>query len=322
KKMLIADQLAVFVDPVFDAAGYEFALTIYEAWIGGITYAFQIYFDFSGYTDMALGLGLIFGIRLPINFFSPYKSRNISDFWGTWHITLSRFFREYLYFPLGGNRKGVGKTLLNLVVTMLLGGLWHGANWKFVVWGGLHGIYLASYHTWKNIIPSKNRYAEVCLKPLSIGLTFCTVTIAWVFFRADSIEVAMKMVGSMLGLNGLFLPMCLNEYLGGPPELYGAVFNSGVIGNPIRCISWIFFLSLIIFLLPNSVQIASYYRRGYGEKKSTQLFRTGVDQGAVSGDLFWRFGMVTLPFIAAIIICVAIMMFELPESTPFIYMIF
>ena len=145
KKLFIADSLAPYADSVFAAAESE-QLSFTESLLGLLSYTFQIYFDFSGYSDMAVGLALLFGIKLPWNFLSPYKARNIIDFWRTWHITLSDFLRDYLYIPLGGNRKGVVYRFRNLYLTMLLGGLWHGAAWTFVIWGGLHGIYLIVNH--------------------------------------------------------------------------------------------------------------------------------------------------------------------------------
>src|SRR3954469_23352041 len=149
KKVVIADNLAQFVTPVFahlDAGG---GVTTPWAWLSTLAYTLQIYFDFSGYSDMALGLALLFGIRLPVNFRSPYQAASIIEFWRRWHITLSRFLRDYLYIPLGGNRLGEIRRYQNLLVTMLLGGLWHGAAWNFVIWGGLHGVYLCINHLWR-----------------------------------------------------------------------------------------------------------------------------------------------------------------------------
>ena len=147
KKIVLADGIAAYANSVFDGAAAT-APTFFPAWIGALAYTFQLYFDFSGYTDMAIGLALIFGITLPLNFDSPYKAVNIIDFWRRWHMTLARFLRVYLYVPLGGNRKGQPRRYVNLMVTMLLGGLWHGASWTFVFWGGLHGAYLAINHAW------------------------------------------------------------------------------------------------------------------------------------------------------------------------------
>src|SRR6516225_4328018 len=150
KKVVIADNLAQFASPAFahlDAGG---SITTSWAWLAILAYTLQIYFDFSGYSDMAIGLALLFGIRLPVNFRSPYKAFSIIEFWRRWHITLSRFLRDYLYIPLGGNRFGVGRRYLNLMLTMLLGGLWHGAGWTFLIWGGLHGLYLVVNHQWRD----------------------------------------------------------------------------------------------------------------------------------------------------------------------------
>lgn len=151
KKVVIADTLSPWVAAVFDSSE---PLTLFEAWGGVLSYTFQIYFDFSGYSDMAVGLGRLFNIELAINFNSPYKALSISDFWRRWHITLSSFLRDYLYIPLGGNRCGKIRRNINIMITMLLGGLWHGASWNFVVWGGLHGVFLVINHTYRKIISS------------------------------------------------------------------------------------------------------------------------------------------------------------------------
>ena len=142
KKLVLADTFARFADVGFDAAAHGAPLSFVEAWYAAASYALQIYFDFSGYSDMAIGLARMLNVRFPLNFASPYKATNIADFWRRWHITLSRFLRDYLYIPLGGNRHGEARRNVNLMATMLLGGLWHGAAWNFVLWGGLHGVYL------------------------------------------------------------------------------------------------------------------------------------------------------------------------------------
>ncbi|MCP2228853.1 alginate O-acetyltransferase complex protein AlgI [Pseudomonas silensiensis] len=153
KKLLLADPISTYADPVFHAAATGQAIGPMIAWVGAIAYTLQIYFDFSGYSDMAVGLSMLFGIHLPINFNSPYKARNIIEFWRRWHMTLSQFLRDYLYIPLGGNRKGETRRLVNLMLSMLLGGLWHGANWTFVIWGALHGAYLCINHMFQKIPP-------------------------------------------------------------------------------------------------------------------------------------------------------------------------
>jgi D-alanyl-lipoteichoic acid acyltransferase DltB (MBOAT superfamily) len=198
KKVVIADNLAQFVTPVFahlDAGG---GVTTPWAWLATLAYSLQIYFDFSGYSDMAIGLALMFGIRLPVNFRSPYKATSIIEFWRRWHITLSRFLRDYLYIPLGGNRLGEIRRYQNLLVTMLLGGLWHGAAWNFVIWGGLHGIYLCVNHLW-NRRRGESAAKSAAMKLVSWAATFFAVVIAWVFFRAKTATGAWQMLGSLFG---------------------------------------------------------------------------------------------------------------------------
>jgi alginate O-acetyltransferase complex protein AlgI len=170
------------------------------SWIGALSYTFQIYFDFSGYSDMALGLGHLFNLELPVNFDAPYKSRNIVEFWRRWHMTLSRFLKEYLYIPLGGNRKGTFRRYINLMATMLLGGLWHGAAWTFVFWGGLHGLYLCIVHFWGKV--SKKIGVTLPL-PVAWLITFVATVFAWVFFKAEDFGKAVSISEGMLGLNGM-----------------------------------------------------------------------------------------------------------------------
>jgi len=205
KKVVIADNLAQFVSPVFAHLDGGGGVTASWAWLATLSYTLQIYFDFSGYSDMAVGLALLFGIRLPVNFRSPYKATSIIEFWRRWHITLSRFLRDYLYIPLGGNRHGEARRYLNLMLTMLLGGLWHGAGWNFLIWGGLHGLYLCANHLWQKfrgmtvkastVDASANRPAQA----LSWAVTFFAVVIAWVFFRARTLGGAWQMLGAMFG---------------------------------------------------------------------------------------------------------------------------
>src|SRR5262249_10075453 len=168
-----------------------------------IAYAFQIYFDFSGYSDMAIGLSLLFGVRLPINFASPYKATSIIEFWSRWHMSLSQFLRDYLYIPLGGNRKGPARRYINWLVTMLLGGLWHGAGWTFVAWGGLHGLYLIVNHGWRYAWGPPTPLASTRISWLKRLVVFFAVVVAWVFFRSDSVSTAYTMFQGMSGFYGL-----------------------------------------------------------------------------------------------------------------------
>ena len=208
KKIVIADSMAIYADPVFEIAEGNESLIFIDAWGGAIAYTFQLYFDFSGYSDMAIGLARMLGIVLPTNFFSPYKSTNIIEFWRRWHMTLSRFFKNYLYISLGGNRKGAIRSMLNLMITMLLGGLWHGASWTFVIWGGIHGTCLIINHGFQNIrrlLGHDLSKTSIFGQTVSWALTFTIIIITWVVFRAESVNGAQNMIHAMLGLNGLFL---------------------------------------------------------------------------------------------------------------------
>jgi D-alanyl-lipoteichoic acid acyltransferase DltB (MBOAT superfamily) len=192
KKTCLADVIQPYVTLAFTGQP-----DFYQAWLGALAYAFQIYFDFSGYSDMAVGLSLLFGVYLPINFNSPYKAASIVEFWRCWHMTLSRFLRDYLYIPLGGNRLGSGRRYLNLLITMVLGGLWHGPAWTFVAWGFLHGVYICINHGWSRLPWRMPSFAMLLGRPLSVALTFSAVVIAWVFFRADSLLSALGIVSRM-----------------------------------------------------------------------------------------------------------------------------
>jgi D-alanyl-lipoteichoic acid acyltransferase DltB (MBOAT superfamily) len=201
KKVLLADTVAQWAAPMFDKASLGQALCFSDAWLGAMAYALQLYLDFSGYCDMAIGLALLFGIRLPLNFNSPYKAENIIEFWRRWHMTLSRFLRDYLYIPLGGNRHGHLRRYINLAITMLLGGLWHGAAWTLVVWGALHGI-LSVNHAW--IAFRRRMQWRDLSNPLTrlagTGITFIAVLVAWVFFRAADLSTAVSILRAMSGL--------------------------------------------------------------------------------------------------------------------------
>ncbi|MGD0231714.1 MAG: MBOAT family O-acyltransferase [Syntrophorhabdales bacterium] len=196
KKVEIADRFSDWASAGFDGSGN---LNFLLAWATSLSYTFQIYFDFSGYTDMAIGTALFFNIRLPINFNSPYKASDIQDFWRRWHITLTRFLRDYIYIPLGGNRVPEARLYCNLMATFLIGGLWHGAGWTFLFWGFLHGAGLIIYQAWKKIGLRLPRI-------IAWIVTFTFVNIAWVFFRAKSWGAAMRVLRGMLGLMGITLP--------------------------------------------------------------------------------------------------------------------
>ena len=256
KKVLIADSLSEFASPVFSAAAQGQQLQFVEAWVGALAYTLQLYFDFSGYSDMAVGLARMFGIRIPINFNSPYKAGNIIEFWRRWHITLSNFLRDYLYFPLGGNRRGPARRYVNLFVTMVLGGLWHGANWTFVAWGALHGVLLMANHALHGLGFRLDRVRGFWASPLRVlatGLTFTLVVVAWVLFRAENIGSALSMIRAMALGHGISVPP---ELAGRLPQLFS---DAGFF--PVTRLAGSTALPLIglglviVFLLPNSQEL-------------------------------------------------------------------
>ena len=203
KKVVIADTFAVWATNGFDNATI---LNFFEAWATSLSYTFQLYFDFSGYCDMAIGAALLFNIKLPINFNSPYKALNIQDFWRRWHITLSRFLRDYVYIPLGGNRRGKARTYVNLAATFVIGGIWHGAGWTFVFWGFLHGAALIVQRIWSKLGFRLNKF-------VAWFITFNFANIAWVFFRAKEWDDAIKVLRGMFGLSGIVLPDAIEHKL-------------------------------------------------------------------------------------------------------------
>ena len=203
KKVVLADGVSPYADAVFNPADAGLTPDTHEAWLAALAYTFQIYFDFSGYSDMAIGLSWMFNVRLPFNFDSPYRARSISEFWRRWHISLSNFLRDYLYIALGGNRKGAARRYVNLATTMLLGGLWHGANWSFVLWGSLHGLYLMIDHGVRALrgasMARSTGEGRLAAVPGWL-LTMLCVVVAWVFFRAETFAGALRVLRSMIEL--------------------------------------------------------------------------------------------------------------------------
>ncbi len=275
KKVLLADHVSAYVTPVFDTPLAAHA-SMLDAWTGVLAYAFQIYFDFSGYSDMAIGLSLLFNVRLPINFDSPYKARSIIDFWRRWHITLSRFLRDYLYFALGGNRKGLARRHVNLMVTMLLGGLWHGAAWTYVVWGGLHGIYLVINHGWRELrqrlhwTGAEDRWYFAWPSWL---LTFIVVLVGWVFFRAPNFRSALGIVEGMFGVNGTDLPekwLPKLHALGPVLQHAGVRFVDTMAFTGTTELLWLVTLLLIAVFAPNTRQLFAAFKPMLAESARTE----------------------------------------------------
>lgn len=245
KKVMLADSVAAYSTPVFQAASAAESIAVIDAWIGALAYAFQLYFDFSAYSDMAIGIALMFGISLPINFMSPYKAVNIVDFWRRWHMTLSRFLRDYLYFPLGGNRKGEVRRYTNLMITMLLGGLWHGAGWTFALWGLLHGGYLVINHAWhhlRRLMGHDLDKSTLWGRILARGVTFLAIVIGWVYFRADSFESANLILSTMFGFQHV--------------SILGTTLFPGRMLHQV--LVWFIGLSAIVWLMPNVLQWTGY----------------------------------------------------------------
>ena len=290
KKAVLADGVAPYSTTVFDAATSGEPVTFFVAWGGALAYTMQLYFDFSGYSDMAIGGARLFGIRLPLNFHSPYKSVSIVEFWRRWHMTLSRFLRDYLYIPLGGSRRGKLRRYINLFVTMLLGGLWHGAGWTFVIWGGLHGLYLAVNHAWHRIhpfIPGRIRLRTSIGKLLAWAITFTAVVVGWVFFRAADLNSAITVLKGMSGASGIALPNGIMARLGGTGEwLQGMGVGSYLGGGSdfVFTYLWVVPLLLIAILLPNTQEIMSRFEPAlnpYPTDRNTQV-------GGFTWRLSWR----------------------------------
>jgi alginate O-acetyltransferase complex protein AlgI len=262
KKVVIADNLSFYVNEIYSVSDNGITITFIESWAATLAYTLQIYYDFSGYSDMAIGLANMFAIKLPLNFNSPYKANNIIEFWRRWHITLSRFLKEYLYIPLGGNKNGKFRRHLNLLITMFLGGLWHGAGYNFIIWGTLHGVYLIINHSWITI----NKSVQIIIPQfISSFLTIFGVIIAWVFFRSETTVGAVKLLKSMFGFNGVQLPVDLFHKLENLVPLFNVL---GVTGDGIYVLSlgsWaigiplIFVIFLFTFILPNTNDIMKNY---------------------------------------------------------------
>jgi len=290
KKCLLADGFAPDAAQAFNLAQQGHVPPLFLAWKGVLAYTLQLYFDFSGYSDMAVGLSRLFGIRLPYNFASPYQAGNIIEFWRRWHMTLSRFLRDYLYIPLGGNRHGRLRRYVNLLLTMLLGGLWHGANWTFVVWGGLQGLYLVTNHGWRAVKPDNLLdFVPNGLRRIgATAVTFAAVALAWVFFRSADVDTALRMLEGIAGFSdpaGIATPAS-GDWLAVARYLAGLV---------------------IVFLLPNSQTLIEGARQRAADTAPTitpLVWRGplgwGIAMGAlaalsvatfsqVSEFLYWRF---------------------------------
>ncbi len=318
KKAILADGVATYATPVFDAAARGEALTFFEAWGGAMAYTFQIYFDFAGYSDMAIGAARMFGIRLPLNFYSPYKASNIIQFWRRWHMTLSRFLRDYLYIPLGGNRKGKARRHINLFVTMLLGGLWHGAGWTFIFWGALHGLYLIINHSWHGLlrmIGMEKGQPTWWGRATAHTITFLAVIVAWVFFRAETMPAAVSIIQAMAGFNGFTVPA---DYLPRLNSLFGLgdlltsmglTFDQTPYFRGIKEIGSLLGLYLLAVFMPNTAQFMARHTPALDVYEWTRR----------SASRKWWQWRPTVPWAVGLALLAAVSMMGLTSVSEFLY---
>ena len=324
KKVVIADSLAIYADAGYSMLRAGHPLDSASAWVTVLCYSFQLYYDFSGYSDMAVGLARMFGFRLPVNFYSPYKSTSIIDFWRRWHITLSRFLRDYLYIPLGGNRRGPVRRYLNLGIVMVLGGFWHGANWTFVVWGGLHGLMLGVNHAWRALAISRSLALKKGLaQRVAVAMTFVAVTLAWIPFRSDTLADAGTMLGylwpatdhpqglsSFWGLlKGQFLDfrsvLRLTEWFR-PRELWPPLLPPDYLATATRPMGLLLLcVGVATFTVPNTYQIFGRFQPALGLPEET------LGRGVLTR-LDWR-----VAFVVAGMFVLSVL--RLSHVSPFLY---
>jgi len=333
KKVVLADGMASFVSPVYQQAAHG-PVSLLPAWLAALGFTLQIYFDFSGYSDMAAGIARCFGVRLPLNFYSPLQASNIIDFWTRWHVTLSRFLTAYLYNPmllaltrrrfarglpgLGGNNRSVGAFLqllaLPLLLTMLVSGIWHGAGYLFLVWGLLHGLYLTIDHAWRLWGPKrtadKQRYERI-MRPLGFALTFLAVVLSMVFFRAPTLRAASEVLSGMLGAHGVELPRLLVEKIGAShlPHAVSIAENLGL-KDLLQQSVWLLGLLFIALILPNSIQIMRNHEPVLGARERP------ADTGVLLRSLSWN---PSLGWALAIAVLGAIAVMRLGGPSEFLY---
>jgi hypothetical protein len=309
--VVLADNLAMVATPVFAGAESGATLDFFAAWQGTFCYGLQLYFDFSGYSDMAIGAARMFGIRLPINFNSPYQATGIIDFWRRWHLTLSRFLRDYLYIALGGSRRGKTRRYVNLMATMVLGGLWHGAGWNFLLWGFLHGLFLVLNHIWRALWgrPSDNPL----LRTLARFFTLLVVTLAWVPFRAQTMDGALAVYRGMINLPAEWAavgPLALLQSLGF--SFAGPAVSQANLESLIWLVGWL----IVLWQAPNTQQLMARYEPAheFNEKKMAEDPVPPLLRGR--WPLFWRPG---LGWALAIGVMFALALLNLNRVSEFLY---
>jgi alginate O-acetyltransferase complex protein AlgI len=315
KKALLADGIAPYADQGFRLAATAAHPSFFYAWSAALCYTLQLYFDFSGYSDMAIGLSRLFGVTLPLNFYSPYKAVNISEFWRRWHMTLSRFLRDYLYVALGGNRHGAVRRYRNLMITMLLGGLWHGAGWTFVAWGGLHGLYLVVNHAWlrlKSGLGVRMRLAVPLRIFVARLVTLLAVIVGWVFFRSSSFTQALELLAGMSGLHGASLPGALERVLGplaAALRATGIAFDDSGSTQFVRGYLWVAALLPVALFAPNVAQLMRQYRPTLDQA----AFDTAADERRVRAPLAWTPSRTWALIIAGIAAAALLSLFHVSE---------
>jgi alginate O-acetyltransferase complex protein AlgI len=308
KKIWLADSFGTIATPIFSAARDGVGPPLAEAWAGALAYTLQLYFDFSGYSDMAIGLSLFFNIKLPFNFNSPYKATNIIEFWRRWHMTLSAFLRDYLYIPLGGNRKGAMRRYINLLATMVLGGLWHGASWTFVAWGALHGTYLMINHGFRALLGRvdlpRGRFGRLG-SLAGAATTFLAVVVAWVFFRADSFSAAGLMLKGMAGGFGLRSGQLI-------PEADASILRAfAVSGLNARYVGAVVLLGLAsAWLLPNTQEFMRGFN-GFEEKVPAPK--------GIAAQIVWEPGSCWTSFLLGILFASLVLMMSPLHVSEFLY---
>jgi len=292
KKVVLADEFARYSDVVFSNAQAGASVSLVPAWVGALAYTLQLYFDFSGYSDMAIGLAKMFNVELPLNFWSPYKASSIIEFWRRWHMTLSRFLRDYVYIPLGGNRDGTVKRYRNLILTMLVGGIWHGAGWTYVIWGALHGTALAANHLWQSRVGARvhgflyRAGAHVC--------ALLVVICGWVVFRSPSIAAARRVFAGMANRHGAYLP---DQILNLAPQLrriFSGLGQVPYLGDSTVMGTFEIFMMLllgygIVFLAPNLYQMSRRARLAAVAVSFAFVVQKILFAGSISPFLYFQF---------------------------------
>jgi len=313
KKVILADNFSLFVDPSFSATAKGHLVYPLDGWVSALSYTFQLYFDFSGYSDMAIGLAKLFNITFPSNFTSPYKATSIIEFWRRWHMSLARWCRDYIYIPLGGNRKGALRRYVNLFLTMFVVGIWHGAGLTFVVWGVWHGLLLVANHLIRSLVSpyaEKSSILSSIILLFSAPVTFLCVMFGWIVFRAESLSSAWGLMKCMFAFQGMSLPLSWRETLLSSLSLEFVAkitFTPHVFFKDFEAVLWLFFGLLLVFFSPNTLQIMGRAQPVFEETSPLPRF---------FGWLSWRPTPV-FALVCAVLLTTCIV--NMTKSSPYLY---